>query len=340
MKFILSLLLCLITITTIYSQEIPHIEYLSHREGRVETYYTEGSELKAEYLQMLLEDAIQFYENKLKDTFDLTLLVLNREAWKYFAEPPYPLCEYRRDPNRIIMPDVSIYKIKLQPGKTLFGRSKVYFWDLIAVHELGHYIAVESNARSHPIWLSEFFADYIQVGYMAERIPEFRFPKWWFFLWKVLPFKYKTLEDLRFDKYINPANYAFYQAKFYELACGIFEKRDYLFINDHINTFRNINETYSKKDLVKPDRKQILDYSIEYIKNTEPELFNAWYITMRKSLHYYLIAAGLIVLVVLMKIINKLYTPPKYLALASKILMYFSLVFLFFWIALFFLVRI
>jgi hypothetical protein len=43
---------------------------------------------------------------------------------------------------------------------------------------------------------------------------------------------------------------------------------------------------------------------------------------------------------VLIIVINKLYTPPKYLALTSKILMYFSLVFLFFWIALYFLVRI
>jgi hypothetical protein len=340
MKFILSLLACLITVTRIWSQEIPYIEYLSHREGKIQTYYTEGSESKAEYLQMLVGDAILFYENMLKDTFDLRLLVINREAWKYYAESPYPLCQYRRDPGRIIMPDVSIYKIKLQPGKTLFGKSRAYFWDLIAVHELGHYISVKLNARSHPLWLSEFFADYVQVGYMAERIPEFRFPKWWFFLWKVLPFKYKTLEDLRFDKYINPANYSFYQAKFFELASGIFEEKGYLFIHDHINTFRNINETYSKQKGIKPDRQQIIDFSIAYIKSTEPEIFNAWHNTMRKSFHYYLIAAGLIILLLLMIIINKSYPRIKYLKIASRVVMFFSLVFLVFWIALFFIVRI
>jgi hypothetical protein len=340
MKFLLSIFLWIIIIKTIRGQEIPYIEHLSHREGKVETYYTKGSESKAEYLQMLLEDAVLFYENKLKDTFDLKLLVLDRKAWKYFTGAPYPLCEYRRNPHRIIMPDVNIYRIKLQSGRTLFNRSNVYFWDLIAVHELGHYISVKSNARCHPLWLSEFFSDYIQVGYMAERIPEFRFPRWWFCLWKVLPFKYKTIEDLRFDKYINPANYSFYQAKFFELASLIFEKRNYSFIHDHINTFRNINEYYSKKEVIKPDRKQIVDYSIAYIKNTEPELFNAWYNTMRKSIHYYLIATGLIVLVVLMKVIYRLYTMPNYLAIASKIVMWVSFVCFLFWIALFFLVRI
>ncbi len=328
------------SIPGISSQEIPHLEHLSHRGGKVETYYTKSSESKAEYLQMLVEDAMLFYEDELKDTFDLTLIVPDRKAWKYFASAPYPLSEFRRDPARIILPDASIYKIKLPRGRTLFGMSKVYFWDLIAAHELGHYISVRFNARSHPLWLSEFFADYIQVGYMAERIPEFRFPKWWFWLWKILPFKYKTLEDLRFDKYINPANYSFYQAKFFELASGIFEEKGYLFIHDHINTFRNINETYSKKKGIKPDRKQIIDFSIAYIKNAEPEIFTAWYNTMRKSIHYYLIAAGLIVLAVLMKITNKLFALPKYLAITSKVLMYFTLVFFVIWIALFFLVRI
>ncbi len=182
MKFLLSIILWIIIITKIWSQEIPYIDSLAHREGRIETYFTKGSESKAEYLQMLLEDAMLFYEDKLKDTFDLKLLVLDRKAWKYFASTPYPLCEYRKEPDRIILPDVNIYKIKLKHGKTLFGRSKVYFWDFIAVHELGHYISVKLNARSHTLWLSEFSADYIQVGYMAERIPEFRFPKWWFYL--------------------------------------------------------------------------------------------------------------------------------------------------------------
>ena len=50
MKFLLSLFLWIIIIKTIWSQEIPYIEHLSHREGKVETYYTKGSESKAEYL--------------------------------------------------------------------------------------------------------------------------------------------------------------------------------------------------------------------------------------------------------------------------------------------------
>jgi len=376
MKFLLSIFLWIIIITKIWSQEIPYIEYLSHREGKVETYYTKGSESKAEYLQMLLEDAMRFYGNKLKDTFDLKLLVLNKEAWKYYATGPYPLSEFRRSPDRIILPDANIYKIKLPSGKTLFGRSEVYFWDFIAAHELGHYISVRFNARSHTLWLSEFFADYIQVGYMAERMPEFRFPQWWFSMWTILPFKYKTLKDLEYGKYINPANYSFYEAKFFELVSGIFEKRNYLFLYDYINTFRNINENYSKQEGIKPDRNHIIEFSIAYIKNSEPAIFNAWYYTMRKSFHYYLIAIGLIILVVYMKIINKSYPLLKsqgfklkrinrisgvsavkilillkkikdkkikrrlYLAVASSVVMCFSLVCLLFWIALFFLVRI
>ncbi len=328
------------SIPGISRQEIPHLEHLSHRGGKVETYYTKSSESKAEYLQMLVEDAMLFYEDELKDTFDLTLIVPDRKAWKYFASAPYPLSEFRRDPARIILPDASIYKIKLPRGRTLFGMSKVYFWDLIAAHELGHYISVRFNARSHTLWLGEFFADYIQIGYMAEKVPEFHFPQWWFSLWTILPFKYKTLEDLRFDRYINPANYSFFQAKFFELASGIFEKRGYSFIHDYINYFSKLNEHYSNKDVDKPGREEIMDISISYLKNTEPELFNSWHNTMRKGPHYYFIAIGLIIMVILMIIINRSYHLIKYLAITSKAVMIISMVCLFFWITLFILVRI
>jgi len=145
MKLLLSIFLWIIILPSIWSQEIPYIQHLSSIDGKVKTYYADGYKSKALYLQELLEDAVAFYEQKLTDTFDLKLLVLNKEAWKYYASTPYPLSEYQRHPDRIIMPTTDIYKIKLPSDYTLSGRNETYFWNLIAVHELFIYFIPAQN---------------------------------------------------------------------------------------------------------------------------------------------------------------------------------------------------
>src|SRR4030042_4909041 len=80
--------------------------------GMVETYCSKDSEAKAKYLQVLVQDAVVFFQNKLQDTFDIKLLVLNKSDWKLLVGGPYVLSDFAKDPDRIEMGTNEIYKIK------------------------------------------------------------------------------------------------------------------------------------------------------------------------------------------------------------------------------------
>ena len=309
-------------------QEIPHIEHLVQLDGYVTTYHAPGCEAKAMYLQDLLEDAVLFYEAKLEDTFDLKLLVLNREAWKYYAGTPFPLGEFSRDPYRIIMPDVNLFRFRSGPDFSLYGQNEAYFWDFVAVHELGHYIAVSQEARCYTLWLGEFFADYVQLGFMIERIPDFGYPKWFFSLWKVVPFKYKNLEACNYSEDISPANYVAYQAKFHELAQEIFAKKGWSFFNEHLVHFQELAERV-RHEQKRYTSEEIFNYSVAYLEEADPEVFNNWKATMKKSPHY------VIILIILAFPVAGSAVRKRF-----KALFFTSTVLLLLWISLFLLVRI
>jgi hypothetical protein len=85
--------------------------------GRVNTYYSKGCETKAKYLQELVQDAVIFFENKLQDTFDIKLLVLNKNDWRLLVGGAYFLPRFNNDPDRIEIGSRinQLYRIKL-PG--------------------------------------------------------------------------------------------------------------------------------------------------------------------------------------------------------------------------------
>jgi len=184
--------------------------------GKVNTYYSKECETKAKYLQELVQDAVLFFEDKLQDTFDIKLLLLNRSDWKLFVGGPYFLSHFRKRPDRIEMGINDFYKIKLADDKILYGKKEAFLMDLIAVHELGHYISHRNNLFVLP-WMGEFFADYILVGFLKEKIPECQLPlEIGSIFFKYLPLKYKSLEDL--GNRIDPLNYGLYELKLENLA--------------------------------------------------------------------------------------------------------------------------
>jgi len=194
-------------------QEIPHTEHLVQLDGYITTYYAPGCETKAVYLQDLLEDAVSFYEEKLEDTFDLKLLVLNREACNHSAD-------------------------------------------------------------------------------------------------------------------ISTANYVAYQAKFHELAQEIFRKEGWSFFNEHLVHFQELAERV-RHEQKRYTSEEVFNYSVAYLAEAEPEVFNKWKATMKKSPHYFIILI-ILVIPVAWSVVRKRF----------KALFYASTALLLLWISLFLLVRI
>jgi hypothetical protein len=269
--------------------------------GKVNTYYSKGCETKAKYLQELVQDAVIFFQNKLQDTFDLKLLVLNKSDWKLLVGGPYILYDFANNPDRIEMGINDFFKIQLPEKETLNGKHEAFLWDFIAVHELGHCISQHKKIKSLR-WTSEFFADYIMIGYILEKIPDWQFPSLMSTLFKYLPLKFKSFEDYQKNySRIDPLNNIFYEAKLEELAFSIFKKRGWDFMFDYIERFtRNVSPP--------PDKNHLLELTITEFQKMEPEIFNVWQAGMRKTYHSYMILCILIILVAAFRLLDNSYS--------------------------------
>lgn len=279
--------------------------------GKVETYCSKDCETKAEYLQELVQDAVIFFQNRLKDTFDIKLLVLNKSDWKLLVGGPYVLPDFAKDPDRIEMGINELFKIKLPENETLYGKDEAFLWDFIAVHELGHYISQRNKVKSIR-WTSEFFADYIMIGFILEKIPDWKLPSSVSTFFKYLPFKYKSLEDFgNYYSRMDPLNYSIYQAKFEELAFQIVKKRGWNFMYEYIDRFsRDINPP--------PDRNHLVELTIAEFQKLEPEIFNDWIKGMRKTYHPLIILSILLSIIILIRLLDNSFWIFKNTGLKTK----------------------
>ncbi len=276
------------------------LESLLFFPGIVETYYSEGNEIKARYLQELVQDAVVFFQDKLQDTFDIKLLVLDKKDWKLLVGGPYILYGFSRDPDRIEMGVHNLFKIELPENETLYGKNEAFLWDFIAVHELGHYISYHKKVKGIR-WTSEFFADYIMIGFLLEKIPDWKLPSSISTFYKYLPFKHKSLED--FGKYyssIGPLNNSIYQAKFEQLAVKIFNKRGWDFMFEYMENFtQEINPP--------PDRNHLLELTVAEFQKMEPAIFNEWNEEMKQTYHPLIIIVFLLAIIVVIKSMDNSY---------------------------------
>ena len=301
MKFYITIVLLIISLY-LGAQEFKEsdLDRLLSLPGIVETYYSEGCESKARYLQELVQDAVIFYQNKLQDTFDLKLLVLNKKDWKSLVGGPYILYGFSRDPDRIEMGVHNLFKIKLPDNETLYGKNEAFLWDFVAVHELGHYISSHKKVKGIR-WTSEFFADYIMIGFLLEKIPDWKLPSSISTIYKYLPFKHKSLED--FGKYysrMDPLNTSIYHAKFEQLAVKIFIESGWDFLYEYIDRFtKEINPP--------PDRNHLVEYTVAEFQKMEPEIFNEWIAEMRKTYHPLIIIIFLLAIIVAIKSLDNSY---------------------------------
>lgn len=271
--------------------------------GKVNTYYSKDCETKAIYLQELVQDAVQFFEIKLKDTFDIKLLVLNKSDWKIFVGGPYILPNLSNNPYRIETGVNELFKIKFLDDKTLYGKKEAFFWDFITVHELGHYISQRNKLKTIR-WGSEFFADYIMIGFMMERLPNWQFQLYGSTFFKYLPLKHKSIEDFE-NKYsrIDPVNYSLYQAKFEELAYMIFKKRGWGFMFEYISKTQNTDT----KNIDLNNKTLLLELSLNRFQKIEPEIFDKWNQGMRQTYHSYLVIFILIIIILSIRIFDNSY---------------------------------
>lgn len=211
-------------------------------------YYSPGRELRAESIATLMEGAVAFFQEELKFTPSTVLYVLAPEHWKDFL--PEPLHEVYGFPHNIdsvhlavASDDNDFWRSFLPPinqlppplakqvtkayGKPDGSYSMMPFFDLLALHEIGHSYTTQAGLKMHRKWMGELFVNIMLHTYVAEKQPEL-LPALETFPDMVVGagtagYNYTSLED--FEKLyvsVGPKNYGWYQCKLHAAAKDIY----------------------------------------------------------------------------------------------------------------------
>lgn len=236
------------TTSTVFAQSFENLNTL---EGnKTKTYYSNGSKEQAETMSKRCYNVISFYKSLVNFEPDITLLVLSPEDWsKYTKFPVYGMPHYNDAKTLIVASeDNDFWKSFIPPldqlPKELAQQiSSTYsdkdnslsmrgFFDLLAIHELGHAFHEQGGLTMQRKWMRELFANILLHTYIAENEPELLpaltvFPKMVVSSTNKNELKFTTLNELETNyeligqKY--PNNYGWYQCRWHKAAGNIYD---------------------------------------------------------------------------------------------------------------------
>jgi len=224
---------------------------LDELRGFTQTYfYSPGHETRANDIAVFMENAGKYFEKEISFTPQTILYILAAEHWKAFAvKELHDVYGFPHNIDRshlaIAAEDNDFWRSFLPPVDQLppslaaqvtraYAKkdgtySMMPFFDLLALHELGHSYTAQAGLKMHRNWMSELFVNIMLHTYVAEKEPQLlqaleTFPN------MVLgggtaEFKYTNLVD--FERLyatlgMGPKNYGWYQCRLHSAAKDIY----------------------------------------------------------------------------------------------------------------------
>lgn len=225
-------------------------ENLNLLEGHnTNTYFSNGSIEQAETMATRCDSVISFYKSILNFEPEVNLLVLSPDDWsKYTKFPVYGMPHYNAQTLIVASDDNDFWKSFIPPlDKLPFELAQqisgIYsdkdnsltmrsFFDLLAIHELGHAFHVQGGLTMQRKWMGELFANILLHTYIAEKEPELIpalsvFPKMVVSSTNKEELKYTTLNELETNYNLigqqHPNNYGWYQCRWHIAAGTIYD---------------------------------------------------------------------------------------------------------------------
>jgi len=224
-------------------------------KNKITVYYSPGYKKRAKEIQPLIEDAMRFYEQKLNLKVDLSVAVLEKAQWQQVTPIPYGLPWVSDAPHVAFLPATADGVVvsdtlkskefftpamlqKIKSSGFSFEQAAEKTVDLIGLHELGHTYSQQIGIISpRPNkWFNEFMASYFAYAYLREKRPKLAtlFHTMTADMAAVTPKqKHTTLDDFeRLYVEVGPANYGWYQGKFFERVAQVYEAKGLSFIEE------------------------------------------------------------------------------------------------------------
>ena len=211
-------------------------------------YFSKGYKERADKLATLVSDAINYNNTLLGFKPEVSLLVLSQEDWSRHTDMPvYGMPHYTSEKVLVVAAhDNDFWKSFIPPldqipRELADNIKKVYqqngvismqaFFDLLALHELGHAFHQQGGLQMQRKWMGEFFCNVMLHTYIAENRPEL-LPALKVFPEMVVaggsPGEFTTLDQ--FEKHYtdiavkHPRNYGWYQCRFHVEAGVLYDK--------------------------------------------------------------------------------------------------------------------
>ena len=215
-------------------------------------YYSPGQENRAEHIAKLMENAVLFFQEEIAFIPKTNMYILSPQDWKDYAAPPFH--DVYGFPHNIDQTNLAIAaednsfwksflsKVDQLPpsvkvdidkayGKSDGSYSMMPFFDLLAIHEMGHSYTAQAGLKMQRHSMSELFVNMMLHTYIAEKNPKL-LPALETFPNMVISeesqkFTFTSLED--FEKLypilgMGPENYGWYQCQFHVAAKEIYNK--------------------------------------------------------------------------------------------------------------------
>jgi len=258
------------------AQNIDSLDQLKNHDFPV--YYSSGHQQRAETTALQIERAMAYHQALLKFKPNVTLLILGAKDWnRYTTEPVvYGMPHYNEKNKRLIVAaeDNPFWKSFLpplnqlpealrKPIQTTYSSSDGQlsmqaFFDLLAIHELGHAFHMQAGIKMQRNWMSELFANILLHTYIAEKEPSLLpaltlFPKM-VIAGGAKEFKYTSLQDIQ-EHYgeaarKHPKNYGWYQCRWHAAAAGIYDAGGKKALQKLWNALQDQKEKLAERELL------------------------------------------------------------------------------------------
>ena len=209
-------------------------------------YASAGTEQQAQSIAVRCRNAHEFLGSALEFEPQMNVLVLTPEHWSEYATfPVYGMAHFTDErtlavagqdngfwqsmtPPAEALPPEAAQAMKAAYGQPDGSINLSPFFDLIAVHELGHLFQLQANCQFPRLWLSELFCNICLHAYTVavepEQLPALEtFPQMVANL-GVAELRYRSLEDFeRLYTDVGAQNYGWYQCRLHVAAKRIYE---------------------------------------------------------------------------------------------------------------------
>lgn len=210
-------------------------------------FFSPGHEGRAKEIAARSDKAITYFNGLFGFTPNTKLYILSKVDWSAYAAPIVYGMPHFPDSSRLViaaedndfwqsflppldkLPASLAAKVKLAYGREDGSYSMMPFFDLLALHELGHGFHNQAKLKMHRKWMGELFVNIMLHTYIAEKEPSL-LPALETFPDMVVgagsaEYKFTSLVDFErlYEKMgMGPKNYGWYQCKLHSAGKDIY----------------------------------------------------------------------------------------------------------------------